>query len=143
MNYHILTKDKLDSFVKGLAKKMKVYGPVAKGFNNFAFEEVASAGEMALTYIPTILPPKKYFMPQREKLLDFDLTGGKPKDTAVVDAPEIALFGVHTCDLAGIQSLNMVFGERPRDYNYILRKEKIFIIGLEKKERPGKYYPRY
>jgi len=131
VNYHILKKDELDGFVKKLAKKMKVYAPVAKGHDNFAFEEVASAGEIALSYIPTILPPKKYFMPQREKLLDFDLTGGKPADRAVLDAPELAIFAVHTCDLAGIQCLNMVFSEKPRDYNYILRKEKIFIIGLE------------
>ena len=131
MNYHILQKSSLDAFIKGLAKKMKVFAPVAKGDNNFAFQEVTTAGEIALLYIPTILPPKKYFMPQREKLLDFDISKGKPEDTASVDAPEIALFGVHTCDLAGIQSLNMVFSEKPRDYNYLRRKENIFILGLE------------
>lgn len=131
MNYHILQKDNLDCFIKSLAKTMKVYAPVAKGHNNFAFEEVTTAGEIALPYIPTILPPKKFFMPQREKMLDFDISKGKPEDTAAIDAPELALFGVHTCDLAGIQSLNMVFSERPRDYNYLRRKEKIVIIGLE------------
>ncbi|HBA61532.1 MAG TPA: Ni/Fe hydrogenase subunit beta [Elusimicrobia bacterium] len=131
MNYHILEKENLDGFIKKLAKKMKVCAPVAKGHNNFAFEEVTSAAEIALNYIPTILPPKKYFMPQREKMLDFDISEGKPKDTATLEAPETAIFGVHTCDLAGIQCLNMVFSERPRDYNYLLRKEKMFIIGLE------------
>jgi sulfhydrogenase subunit beta (sulfur reductase) len=131
VNYHILKKTDLDRFIKGLANKMKVYAPVAKGFNNFAFEEVTEAGEIALKYIPTILPPKKYFMPPREKMLDFDISEGKPKDAANLEAPELALFGVHTCDLAGIQCLNMVFSERPRDYNYLLRKEKILIIGLE------------
>jgi len=131
VNYHILRKDKLDGFIKSLARKMKVCAPVAKGHNNFAFEEVSSAGEIALSYIPTILPPKKYFMPQREKMLDFDLTGDQPKDAANLEAPGMAIFGVHTCDLAGIQCLNMVFSEKPRDYNYILRKEKVLIIGLE------------
>ncbi len=131
MNYHILKKDELDGFIKKLAGKMKVCAPVAKGHNNFAFEEVTSAGGIALSYIPTILPPKKYFMPPREKLLDFDISEGKPKDTASLEAGETAIFGVHTCDLAGIQCLNMVFSERPRDYNYLLRKEKVFIIGLE------------
>ena len=80
MNYHILMKDELDVFIKKLSKKMKVCAPVAKGHNNFAFEEVTSAAEIAMEYIPTILPPKKYFMPPREKMLDFDLTGGKPQD---------------------------------------------------------------
>jgi len=131
VNYHILKKDELDGFIKNLAKKMKVCAPVAKGHNNFAFEEVTSAADIALKYIPTILPPKKYFMPPREKMLDFDISGGKPKDAANLDAEKVALFGVHTCDLAGIQCLNMVFSERPRDYNYLRRKENIFIIGLE------------
>jgi len=82
VNYHILAKDELDGFIKKLSKKMKVCAPVKKGHGNFAFEEIASAGEIALSYIPTILPPKKYFMPPREKLLDFDISGEKPKDAA-------------------------------------------------------------
>ena len=132
MNYHILSKNELDAFIKNLAKKMKVCAPVAKGHDNFAFEEVTSAEGIAVDYLPTILPPKKYFMPPREKLLDFDLTGGKPQDKAVLEAEPLALFGVHTCDLAGIQCLNMVFSEKPRDYNYILRKASTGIVHCKK-----------
>ena len=131
MNYHILKKDGLDGFIKKLSVKMKVVAPVARGAGNFAFQEVSDASGIALKYIPTILPPKKYFMPQREKMLDFDVSGSEPVSRAVLDAGEIAVFGVHTCDLAGIQCLNMVFSERPRDYNYLLRKDKIFLIGME------------
>lgn len=131
MNYHILSKNGLDGFIRELSAKMRVCAPVKKSHGSFAFEEVTSAGEIALDYIPTILPPKKYFMPQREKLLDFDLSGDRPVDSAVLEAGKTAIFGVHTCDLAGIQCLNMVFSEKPRDHNYLLRKEKIFIIGLE------------
>ena len=65
VNYHILNKDGLDGFIKNLSKKMKVYAPVPKGHGNFAFEEVSSGSQVALKYIPTILPPKKYLMPQR------------------------------------------------------------------------------
>jgi len=131
VNYHILGKRDLDGFLKKLSKKMKVYAPVSKGHGNFAFEEVSSGEKVELHYVPTILPPKKYLMPQRETMLQFDVTGESPKDIAPLDAEPIALFGVHTCDLAGIQCLNMVFSERPRDYNYLLRKEKTFIIGFE------------
>jgi sulfhydrogenase subunit beta (sulfur reductase) len=131
VNYHILKKDELDCFVGKLSKKMKVVAPVSRGADNFAFQEVSGASEIALKYIPTILPPKKYFMPQREKMLDFDVSGAQPADKALIDAEETAVFGVHTCDLAGIQCLNMVFSERPRDYNYLRRKEKIFLIGME------------
>jgi len=131
VNYHILKKSALDGFVRKLAKKMKVCAPVAKGHGGFAFEEVATAERIAMKYVPTILPPKKYFMPQREKVLEFDLTGGRPRERPVLEAPETALFAVHTCDLAGIQCLNMVFSEKPVDHNYLRRNEKIFIVGLE------------
>ncbi len=131
MNYHILKKSGLDGFIRALARKMKVCAPVAKGYGNYAFEEVSSAKDIALSYIPTILPPKKYFMPQRERLLEFDISGEKPAELAVVDAPEMAIFGVHTCDLAGIQCLNMVFSEKPADRNYLRRNEKALIMGLE------------
>ncbi len=46
-------------------------------------------------------------------------------------AGPLTIFGVPTCDLAGIQCLNMVFSVRPRDHNYLIRKRKITIIGLE------------
>jgi len=131
VKYHIIEKKNLDIFIKGLAKKMKVVAPVKKGNNSYIFSEIKKVEEIAIDYIPTILPPKKYFMPQKEKMLDFDLGGGKPADTASLELEEIAVFGVHTCDLAGIQCLNIVFNERPRDYNYLLRKNKLFIIGLE------------
>ena len=131
MNNHILKHGELDGFINKLSKKMKVVAPVDKGAGNFAFQEVSGASGIALKHIPTILPPKKYFLPQREKMLDFDLSGPQPSDKAVIDAPELAVFGVHTCDLAGIQCLNMVFSERPRDYNYLFRKDKIFLIGME------------
>jgi len=49
----------------------------------------------------------------------------------VVEYEKITIFGVHTCDLAGIQCLNMVFTAKPVDANYVARKDKIAIIGLE------------
>jgi sulfhydrogenase subunit beta (sulfur reductase) len=131
MNQHILKKEELDAFIKKLSKRMKVVAPVAKGYDNFAFAEVTSADEISLKYVPTILPPKKYFMPVREKVLEFSADAKGFEQKPVVEYEETAIFGVHTCDLAGISCLNMVFSERPRDYNYLTRKDHLFIIGLE------------
>jgi sulfhydrogenase subunit beta (sulfur reductase) len=128
--YAILYKEKFNDFISALSKMQKLVAPVAKGYNNFAFDEVSSGGAIALKYIPTILPPKKYFMPQRETLLEFKTVKGANLQ-AVVEYEPITIFGVHTCDLAGIQCLNMVFSERPKDYNYLMRKSSITLIGLE------------
>ena len=128
--YHVLKKEDLDGLITRLAKLQPVAAPVAKGSGAFAFATVHDAREVELEYVPTILPPKKYFLPPRETLLNFDVRRGLHVEPVGNNEP-LTLFGVHTCDIAGIQCLNMVFSERPRDYNYLLRKRRITVIGLE------------
>jgi len=128
--YVILEKARFEDFISALSHMQKLVAPVSKGYRNYAFEEVASGSEIALRYIPTILPLKKYFMPQRETLLEFTF-GKRSQAEAVVEYEPVTIFGAHTCDLAGIQCLNMVFSERPKDYNYLTRKGKVTLIGLE------------
>ncbi|WP_420266252.1 4Fe-4S dicluster domain-containing protein [Candidatus Magnetominusculus dajiuhuensis] len=135
MAYVVLKKDRFDDFVSALSAQRKVMAPVSKGYNQFEFDEVHSGREVTLSYIPTILPPKKYFMPQRETLIQFNSDSAE----AVVDFYDMVILGVHTCDLAGIQCLNMVFSERPKDYNYLVRKNNITIIGLECNDYCDKY----
>ncbi len=130
LQYTVLRKEQFDGFISMLSILQKVIAPVSRGYNNFSFEEVTSGAGVALKYIPTILPPKKFFMPQHETLLEFD-TSKRLNAEAIVEYEKMTIFGVHTCDLAGIQCLNMVFSERPRDYNYLMHKRKINIIGLE------------
>ncbi len=127
--YVTLKKSDFNEFIEKLSKIKPVVAPIAKGKKSFAFAEVSTGEEVALNYIPTILPPKKYFMPQREKILEFNKK--KQEWTPVLEYSEKIIFGVHTCDLAGIQSLNMVFTTKPKDINYIVRKDKLVIIGLE------------
>jgi sulfhydrogenase subunit beta (sulfur reductase) len=128
--YVILTREKFNDFISALSGMQKLVAPVARSYNQSAFEEVTSGSEIALKYIPTVLPPKKYFMPQHETLLEFKVAKGA-EAVPVVEYEPMTIFGVHTCDLAGIQCLNMVFSVRPKDYNYLTRKNKITLIGLE------------
>jgi len=129
MRYLLLKKENFDDFISALAQIEKVVAPVARGYNSFSFAEVKSGKEIALKYIPTVLPPKKYFMPQREKLTEFNRAENSLE--AVLEYEKMVIFGVHTCDLAGIQCLNMVFSDKPKDINYLVRKNKLVIIGFE------------
>lgn len=125
----ILAKQDLDTFISALAQSQKVVAPVARGNANFSFQEVSSGKEVALKYIPTILPPKKYFLPTQETITSYNRRENSLN--AILEYEKMVIFGVHTCDLAGIQCLNMVFSDKPKDINYIIRKNKIAIIGLE------------
>jgi sulfhydrogenase subunit beta (sulfur reductase) len=126
----VLRKENLEGFIARLATLQTVAAPVARGYGSFSFAPVTSAAQITLEHIPTILPPKKYFMPPQETLLEYEMKKGVDV-TTVVDCEEMVIFGVHTCDLAGIQCLNMVFSDRPRDMNYLTRKRGISIVGLE------------
>ena len=76
------------------------------------------------------MPPKKYYFPQKERLFKFS---SQPFKTAkAIDKfDEFILFGVHTCDIAGIQCMDVVFRDGPEDPNYLNRKDKMTIIGIE------------
>ncbi len=131
MKYAALEKSNFDKFINRLIQRKKVVAPVEKSNNQYSFEPVTSASQIALKYIPTILPPKKYFMPQYETLAEYDISQGKQTMQAVVEYEEMIIFGIHTCDLAGIQNLNVVFSSKPYDPNYLTRKNNVLLIGLE------------
>ncbi len=138
MNYFVLRKNFFDDFISCLTKISKVVAPVQKGYNKYEFEEIKAGSQISLKYIPTILPPKKYFMPQYEVLAEYNLAE-RQKMQAIVEYEPLIIFGVHTCDLSGIQCLNMVFSDRPKDLNYLIRKKYITIIGLECNEYCDEY----
>lgn len=126
----LLKKEHLDGFIKALADRYKVAAPVKKGTKSYTFEFVNGASEVSLEHIPTILPPKKYFLPQHETLLEYDTTEGQNMH-AFAEIEPMVIFGVQSCDLAGIQCLNHVFMDRPKDYHYQTRHDKILLIGYE------------
>ena len=66
----ILPKDKFNEFVGFLMKQARVAAPVAKG-PAFAFsviDTLETVQEIRMDYDVTILPPKKYLVPQHEDL---------------------------------------------------------------------------
>ena len=73
----IISKEDFNSFVNALIKddSWNVIGVKSKG-TKFAFGPIESASELKLDYDVTLLPPKKYFFPQRETLFTYNLAGG-------------------------------------------------------------------
>jgi len=130
VEYVTLQKHLFNDFIDFLVSRAKVVAPVSKGTHQFSFQEVSRGEQIALNYIPTILPPKKYFMPEHEILVEYAAGRGQ-KMQPVVEVENLALFGVHTCDLAGIQCLDVVFSDRPKDLNYLIRRGYVTVIGLE------------
>lgn len=129
MKYASLNKADLNGWLEYLKKKAKLYAPRRKE-GLFVFRPLKEVEQVCLEYIPTILPPKKYYFPQKEKLLKFEVEPFKTAK-AIDKFEEFILFAVHTCDIAGIQCMDIVFRDSPEDPNYLNRKERMTIIGIE------------
>ena len=79
---------------------------------------------------PPFCRPRSIIFPQKEKLLKFSIEPFKTSK-AISEFEEYILFAVHTCDIAGIQCMDVVFRDGPEDPNYLNRKDKMSIIGIE------------
>jgi sulfhydrogenase subunit beta (sulfur reductase) len=123
----VLSKCCFDDFLSILKELGSVYAPVRVSDQSFSFRKVESANEIALEAIRTILPPKKFFYPQRETLISYDSNGIYEHEPPM---EFMTLFGVHPCDLAGLGIMDTIYSAAPADTHYLRRREACLVIGL-------------
>jgi hypothetical protein len=127
----ILPKDKFDAFIAFLMGTHRVVAPVARG-PQFAFARIDGPEDIAdirMDYDLTILPPKKYLMPQHEALLEF--AGPQPGQARpCMEAEPTVILGVHPYDLHGIATVDAAMTQAPADGNWMVRREATKLIGL-------------
>lgn len=131
IQFQVMDRDELPRFVERLCKEREVHAPQRKG-RKYAFQPLTRVEDLCLDYDVTLLPPKKYFLPQKETLLRFRL-GESPADVTVqpvVEARERVLFGVHPYDIAGLNVLDRAFADRHPDPNYLEKRRRTIVIGL-------------
>ena len=94
-------------------KKSRIVGVIQKG-SHFVFDDLPSSKDLRLDYDVTILPPKKYFQPQKEILLKF--TPKKVASCVAVNSYDpITIFGIHYYDLAAIYLMDRAFSDGDGD----------------------------
>jgi sulfite reductase subunit B len=126
----ILSKEDFSAFVNTLIQNdsMDVEGVISKG-DMYAFGTLDSADDLRLDYDVTILPPKKYFLPQYETLMTFDLA-----DPDNVAKPAVVrktvIIGIHPYDLVAIQQMDKYFLDTNVDDNYLQKRKNTILIGL-------------
>jgi sulfhydrogenase subunit beta (sulfur reductase) len=109
----IISKEEFANFVGSLIQddSLNTIGVKSKG-NKFAFGKLESANELRLDYDVTLLPPKKYFFPQRETLVTYNVANGFfAQDSA--NLKPMVIIGVHPYDLVALLHVKMVL--RPPD----------------------------
>ena len=84
---------------------------------------------MRLDYDVTLLPPKKYFFPQRETLFTYDLSDGFSAKNPEEIKPMV-LVGVHPYDIVALLHMDEIFRETKSDPYYFKKREAAIIIGI-------------
>ena len=127
----VISKENFADFINALIVdgSWNVVGVKSKG-NKFAFEPLESASELRLDYDVTLLPPKKYFFPQRETLFTYDLSNGFSAKGFAAEAKPTIIIGVHPYDIAALLQMDEVFSETKSDPYYFEKRKSSIIIGV-------------
>ncbi len=110
-------------------KKYEVVGVKSKG-KRYIFDVLEEAEELKLDYDVTILPPKKYFLPQYEDLMNYDLK--KPFDVKEnLEGKKRIIVGVHPYDIIALEQMDKVYLDDQKDDFYEKRRKNTIIIGSD------------
>jgi ferredoxin len=127
MTTKLIPAGAIHQWVEAMIAKFAVHAPQARG-GRFAYAPLERASDLRLDHDVTILPPRKYLMPQREALLRFDTQG---KFESVCDCPRQVLLGVHPYDVAAIMQMDRYFSQDNPDAHYLARRAATLIIACD------------
>ena len=128
MSVNTVSKGQFKQFVEALIRSdQRIVGVQSRG-DRFVFDDLKTADALRLDYDVTILSPRKYVLPQREDLLQFEVGG----DCQSINEGEPAvLLGVHPYDMAAITQMDELFSQGEYDTHYMCRRRKMTIIACD------------
>jgi sulfhydrogenase subunit beta (sulfur reductase) len=128
--YLIASPESLLSGIDKAVADYKVAALTMKG-EQAIYDYVTSGKDVDLVYKSTVLSPKKFFFPQDEVILEYTSDG---KVAPKIEANPLVLFGIRPCDLNAIKILDESFAEGHGDPNYLDKRNKAIIIGMDCKK---------
>ncbi len=76
-------------------------------------------------------PPKRYVFPHIERLVKIQRSNGDLRIEPTYEHPKRAIFGIRSCDIAGIYHLDRFYLDREfRDIYYAQRRQNLFTVNL-------------
>lgn len=126
----VINKKDFESFVNHLIREdeKEVVGVQEKG-SKYVFDKLENARDLRLDYDVTILPPKKYFMPQRETLVKYKMNDDISMAPVNKVTPRI-IIGIHPYDLIAIKQMDKIFSDEYEDKNYLEKRKQSVLVGV-------------
>jgi len=76
-------------------------------------------------------PPKRYVLPHIQRLMEIRMQGGELEIKPAYEEPKRALFGVRSCDVAGLYHLDRFYlGRQFKDIYYEKLRQNLFIVNV-------------
>jgi ferredoxin len=111
----------------------EVIAPFAGRGRDTFFDTVTEANRADIQiHLPNpYYPPKRYVLPHIEQLLKVRRMDGGWRIEPTVAAPKRAIFGLRSCDVAGIWHLDRFYlGRDFRDSYYEARRQNLFLVNV-------------
>ncbi|MEM2918149.1 MAG: 4Fe-4S dicluster domain-containing protein [Candidatus Altiarchaeota archaeon] len=124
--FFFIEEKNLEQFIFVLLSKYDVVAPIKKG-DVSVFDSIKSFGDIDLNFINTTFPPKKYFLPNDEKILEYKLND----ISSSYEEKKRIIFGIRPCDVHSILHQEKIFLDSNfLDLYYYKRRENTLIFAL-------------
>ena len=129
MNDYYINSDDLFWNIGVLTGNYNVFSSRNTG-GKWHYDRITKSSDINLDkYLPTVVPPKKYFFPKEETILSYSGAEGKGAETPAKPLKNV-IFGMRPCDLKGLHLLDMAMEDGFRDESYFGRREDTIVIGM-------------
>lgn len=130
-NLHI-SKESLEQWLHQMVEsEMRVFAPVKTG-ETVDFKRITVGDEVATDYVQTVQSAKRFAFPKAEILFSYRKDG---KETNLQEPdlnaiPEIVVWKVRPCDVAGFNPLTGIFNWDYKDKLYNARRAKMTLVSF-------------
>lgn len=137
MTSKALKRDRLTDWLAAIAaSERRLVAPTQSG-DQILFKEVDEVNRVLTDYGNTHFSLKEFVFPRTEPILHYRFVGSEVVlEDPQLDQQETVAFGARPCDAAGLVVLDRVFSADYPDDFYLLRRERLTVIGLACSE-PG------
>ncbi|MFC1501941.1 4Fe-4S dicluster domain-containing protein [bacterium] len=143
--HRVIQRADLFTLMARFLEDREVIAPIPGHGGEVIFYPIDSIKDVAWdwTYSNTVLPPKRFFLPQTEELFHFKKSAKGFKITPIYNDRVRMIFGIRPCDVNALLFLDDFFGGGPigcykptpdieiyRDTYYAIRRANTFIIAF-------------
>ncbi len=133
MRARILASHQIGRILERLRQDYEVYAPFqGRGRDTFFDRVTAENQDQVQLHLPNpYYPPKRYVLPHLERLMTMRREGAEWRIEPAPDVQPRAIFGIRSCDVAGIRHLDRFYlGRQFLDPYYARRRRGLFLVNV-------------